>query len=86
MMRIHNLESFDKSILCMTIMPIVVWEVLNALKRCFLETKTYSFHEFEFFTYVETFNSLLVVLNFKSNFFLLCIININLAMLFANCV
>jgi hypothetical protein len=39
MMRIHNLESFNKSILCMTIMAIdmnhhmvtiVVWEVLNA--------------------------------------------------------
>jgi hypothetical protein len=95
MMRIHNLESFDKSILCMTIMAIdmnhhmvtiVVWEVLNALKRYFLETKKYSFHEFEFFTYVETFNSLLIVQNLKSNFFLLCIINIDLDMSFANCV
>ncbi len=95
MMKIQNLESFDKSILCMIIMAInmnhhmvtiMVLEVLNALKRSFLETKKYSFHEFEFFTYVETFDFLLVVLYFKSDFFFMCIINIDLAMLFVDCV
>lgn len=92
MMKIQNPKSFDKSILRMTIMAIdmnhhmvtiVVLEVVNALKRCFLET-IFFFREFEFFTYVETFNFLLVVLNFKSNYFLLCIINIDLAMLFVD--
>jgi hypothetical protein len=50
-------ESFDKSILCMTIMAmnvnhhmvtIVVLEVLNALKMCFLETKKIIFMNLNF--------------------------------------
>ncbi len=58
----------------------------KCVKNVFSWNKKNYFHEFEFFTYVETFNFLLVVLNLKSNFFLLCIINIDLEMLFVDCV
>lgn len=95
MMKIQNLESFDKSILCMIIMAInmnhhmvtiMVLEVLNALKRCSWDKKKILFMNLNLVIYVETFDFLLLVLNFKSDFFLMCIINIDLAMLFVDCV